>query len=670
MTMHNIDKSFEKHFPNLAKEFKLKGFKLKDFQKRVINNVLEGHNTLCIMPTGGGKSLIYWMSGSCLGGITIVISPLIALIDEQTEKLSEQGYEVLTIHGGMDAGKQAKILIDFANNVINPKFIFVSPEKIATDGLFEHCIKKRKDEITLIAIDEVHCVSQWGASFRPFYKRIPAFLDCIYEDTENRPKILALTATLNPKEVVDICTEFNISKENIIRDNLLMRSEISLKVLKFIDENEKEDKLWEIIKIHKGEKILVYVYRIASERGVERLAEKAIEKGYKAVFFHGEMSANERKDIIDKYKCNEIDVIFATNAFGMGIDIPDIRVVIHYMIPESVEQYYQEVGRAARDGNVANAYLLYSNKNIDVKRKYFIDGSYPSIEKLISTYKKITGGEIGLRTLAYFEDEDIQQCLPYYLDCGILKIVCKGFSNLKSLYDIKVRELIDIIDSTKTKNLITTAKKINASIKAIVDKVYECLISGDVSTSKPLDRRLIIHVLEAEISDEKMKEIMKNIQEKSEYKHGLLDYLVFLIDEDPSSNELHQEIAKYLGVDKHMLNKLYLTAKGDRVRSKSEVIIANLLFQHNLHYEYEKKLYYDGGKWIEPDFTITLDDGRELYWEHLGMLGIESYDKRWLEKQDIYDKYFKDALIKTYEGTSITKSALDIINRLKNNTCL
>jgi ATP-dependent DNA helicase RecQ len=180
MTMHNIDKSFEKHFPNLAKEFKLKGFKLKDFQKRVINNVLEGHNTLCIMPTGGGKSLIYWMSGSCLGGITIVISPLIALIDEQTEKLSEQGYEVLTIHGGMDAGKQAKILIDFANNVINPKFIFVSPEKIATDGLFEHCIKERKDEITLIAIDEVHCVSQWGASFRPFYKRIPTCIDDIY----------------------------------------------------------------------------------------------------------------------------------------------------------------------------------------------------------------------------------------------------------------------------------------------------------------------------------------------------------------------------------------------------------------------------------------------------------------------------------------------------------
>jgi ATP-dependent DNA helicase RecQ len=96
--MHNIDKSFEKHFPNLAKEFKLKGFKLKDFQKRVINNVLEGHNTLCIMPTGGGKSLIYWMSGSCLGGITIVISPLIALIDEQTEKLSEQGYEVIIIN--------------------------------------------------------------------------------------------------------------------------------------------------------------------------------------------------------------------------------------------------------------------------------------------------------------------------------------------------------------------------------------------------------------------------------------------------------------------------------------------------------------------------------------------------------------------------------------------
>jgi ATP-dependent DNA helicase RecQ len=132
--MLNIDEAFSRNFPNLASKFSL-----KDFQKSVISNVVEKDNTLCIMPTGGGKSLIYWMSGILSGGITIVISPLIALIDEQSEKIAEQGFEVLTIHGGMDSAKQAKVLKDFANKVINPKFIFVSPEKIATDGLFNFC---------------------------------------------------------------------------------------------------------------------------------------------------------------------------------------------------------------------------------------------------------------------------------------------------------------------------------------------------------------------------------------------------------------------------------------------------------------------------------------------------------------------------------------------------
>lgn len=658
--MLNLDESFSSNFPKLASKFSL-----KDFQKRVISNVVEKDNTLCIMPTGGGKSLIYWMAGILSGGITIVISPLIALIDEQSEKIAEQGFEVLTIHGGMDSAKQAKVLKDFANKVINPKFIFVSPEKIATDGLFEYCIRERKNEITMLVIDEVHCVSQWGANFRPFYKRIPDFLDCIYnEDGDKQPRILALTATLNPKEVVDICREFKIDKSNIIRDNLLMRSEISLKVLQFYNENEKEDKLWDIIKIHKNKKILIYVYRIGSERGVEKLADKANEKGYKSGYFHGEMTAKERKEIIDRYKNNEINVIFATNAFGMGIDIPDIRVVIHFMIPESVEQYYQEVGRAARDGNVANAYLLYTNKNIDVKRKYFIDGSFPSAEKLANTYKKIAEQGEGLYTLPYFEDEEIQQCLPYYLDSGVLRIECKGFSDLKSLKNVEDKALTDIINSTKTKNLITTVKKSKVNVKTIVNKVYESVVKGLAITTKPLDRRLIVEVIEREISEVKMQAIQSAIDEKREYKHGLLDYLIFLISDNTSSNELHQEIGRYLGVEKHMLNRIYSTVKGDRVRSKSEVIIANLLAQNGISYEYEKKLEYDKGKWIEPDFTITLPDGRELYWEHLGMLGVESYDKRWLEKQDIYDNYFSGKLIVTYEGATITDSARDIINKI------
>lgn len=662
--MHNfnIDEEFKEYFPELAR-----GNKLKDFQKKVIENVVLRDNTLCIMPTGGGKSWIYWLSGLLIGGTTIVISPLTALIDEQSEKIKAQGYEVLTLHGGIDSIKQTKMLSDFANRVSNPRFIFVSPEKIATDGFFEYCIKERKEDITMIAIDEVHCVSQWGASFRPFYKRIPNFLDGIYNGSNMRPRILALTATLNPKEVNDICIEFNIAKANIIRDNLLMRKEITLKVLKFNNESEKEEKLWDIIKIHRNEKILVYVYRIGSKHGVEELSEAAIEKGYRSVYFHGEMSSKERREIIENYKNNNINLIFATNAFGMGIDIPDIRVVIHYMIPESVEQYYQEIGRAARDKGAANAYLLYSNKNIDVKRRYFIDGSFPKEEKLIDAYKKISGETVGLNTLAYFEDEDIQQCLPYYLNCGILDIICKGFSNLKSLYDIKDTTLFNIVNSTKTKGLISTVNRSNTTAQEIVELVYESILKNRVKTEKPLDKRLIINANEAQIVEDKMKNILEEIEEKRQYKHGLLNYLVFLVDGNLSSLELHQEIARYLGVDRHMLNKIYSTVKGDLVRSKSEVIIANLLYQNQIQFEYEKKLYYDIDKWVEPDFTILLNDGRELYWEHLGMLGLESYDKRWSEKQDIYDKHFNGKLLITYEGATISDSAIKLIETIKSN---
>jgi len=144
-----------------------------------------------------------------------------------------------------------------------------------------------------------------------------------------------------------------------------------------------------------------------------------------------------------------------------------------------------------------------------------------------------------------------------------------------------------------------------------------------------------------------------------------LDYFVYLLDEGIDSNRLHQEIGKYLGVPKHMLNRIYSTSKGDKVRSKSEVIIANLLYQYNLEYEYEKKLYYAQGKWIEPDFTVRLKDGSEIYWEHLGMIGIETYDKRWKEKLDIYRNYFPEKLEVTYEGTTISESATKMLEKLK-----
>jgi ATP-dependent DNA helicase RecQ len=667
MDTHDIVSAFERYFPDLAKEFESDNKALKTYQIKAITSVLTQGNTLCIMPTGGGKSLIYWLSGLMLNGISIVVSPLVSLIDEQGEKLIAQGVEVLILHSGLSQEKQIEQLKQFANGKITPKFIFVSPEKLATDGFFEYCIKIRKNEIKLLTIDEVHCVSQWGASFRPFYRNIPDFIEKVFGI--NHPKILTMTATLNPKELNDITNEFCIKKTNIIKDSSLMRSEIELKIIKVDVEDEKDDengKLWDLLKIHASEKILIYVYRKYRRRSVEDLSLRANNKyELKSEFFHGEMSSNERREIITRFKNNEINIIFATNAFGMGIDIPDIRVVIHFMIPESVEQYYQEIGRAARDKGMANAYMFYSNKNIDVKRKHFIDASFPTREKLIEVYKKIPKSKDGLQTLPYFDDEDIQQCLHYYIGCGAIQIVTKGFSDLKSITNVKNIELQKIIDSTKTKIIIRSAKESGVSVQKIIDMVYNGIINDDLEIIKPLDRRLIINVREEELSESQLDEIMAVIEQKRKYKHDLLNYLVFQLDNNYSSIQLHQEIGRYLGVDKDTLNKIYSTSKGDKVRSKSEVIIANLLFQHGIKYEYELPLEFGNGETIKPDFTIFLSDTKKIYWEHLGMLGTETYDETWLYKMKIYADHFPGQLVKTYEGVTISDSATDLIKQLK-----
>lgn len=653
--MRDLDADFKKYFPQCQ-------FTLKDFQKRAISNVLDNGNTLCIMPTGGGKSVIYWMAAVEEQGIAIVISPLTALIAEQAKKLEEQGCDVLAIHGEISAEKQARLLTELAKGERTPQFIFLSPEKIATDGFLEYCLAQRRQEIKLVVIDECHCVSQWGTSFRPFYMRIPDFMDRLF-GADAWTKVLALTATLNPKELTDICESFHIDKSNIIREELLMRSEIQLHVQQFADEDEKTNKFWDIVRTHAGEKTLVYVYRKYKKRGVEDLCQTAIDKGYRAEYFHGDMSSSDRMAIVERFKSGETTLIFATNAFGMGIDIPDIRVVIHFMIPESVEQYYQEVGRAARDGLSANAYLLYTAKNIDVKRRYFIDNSFPTKELIEATFEKRTHGKTGLSTLAYFDDEEVQQCLPYYLRSGVIEITCKGFSGLSTLYNIQDESLQQYFNSTKKKGFITTLKK-NPGLDAarLSQMVYEALVDGKAITSKALERWLIVNVKASSIQNDAMEAILADIAEKKAYKHGLLDYFVNLLENFGDSLHLHQDIAYYLGTDKHQLKRIHQTADGTYVRSKSEVIISNLLHQYDIKYKYEEKLHYgQDGKWIEPDFTLYLADGRVLYWEHIGMLGQAQYDSNWLKKLDIYEVYFPGQLIKTYESGALSKDVEKLI---------
>lgn len=303
-----------------------------------------------------------------------------------------------------------------------------------------------------------------------------------------------------------------------------------------------------------------------------------------------------------------------------------------------------------------------------MKRRYFIDGSFPTEQKLEDTYKKLTSGTAGLKTLQYFEDEEIQQCLPYYLNSGLIEIPCKGFAGLSTLTDIKNSQLQQYFDSTKRKGFITTLKKNeDLSPANLAQQVYQALVDGEAKTTKPLERWLVLDVKQPEIDEAAMQRILADIAEKKAYKHDLLSYFVKLLEDFDGSQYLHQAIAYYLGTSKHHLNRIYRTADGDFVRSKSEVIISNLLNQNHIEYQYEEKLPYGPDKWIEPDFTIHLKDGRKLYWEHVGMLGQARYDEDWLHKLDIYNTFFPGQLLRTYETGALSSDAERVIDDILTN---
>lgn len=651
---------FKKEFPLLASSFSL-----KSFQEKVINQVITNGSTLAVMPTGGGKSLIYWVTAKAFKGTCLVISPLIALIDEQAEKLSKEGLNVLAIHGGMGASEQIKQLKKFAKGESNPDFIFASPERMATDGFFEYCISQQKDKIKLVVIDEVHCISQWGFDFRPFYKHIPVFLNSVFSN--HWPKILGLTATINPRELIDITNDFKIDKKSILKDDVLLRFDIDLKVEKLSNEEEKRERLWEIIEDHKDEKILVYLYRKYHKGGVEDLCDVANQKGLTALSFHGDMTSSERKQIIKEYRDGSTNLVFATNAFGMGIDIPNIRVVIHFMLPESIEQYYQEIGRAGRDQNGATSYMLYSNKNVQVRKTHFIDKSFPKGDEIKELFKKASNNEIGKKTLQYFAEEELQSSLPYFLNCNAITIEGKGFTGLKVFKTNTNTRLKSIVDSSKTGMVIPLLLKPENSMfscKDFFNITYKALVEDEATLTKNLDKCLIINATENELTTEQLENISSETIRKREYKHNLLDYLVYLLDNFDSSNSMHQEIGRYLGVNKHLLNKIHKTESGIWVRSKSEVIIANILYRSRIDFQYEEKLYYNANQWKEPDFTIK-HNGKTWYWEHLGLLGDEQYNENWQEKKQIFkDLGVFDNVITTKESAVLSNQANELIKKI------
>ncbi|MES5866295.1 DNA helicase RecQ [Bacillus cereus group sp. RP32] len=327
-------------------------------QDETIKNVLDGKDTVCIMPTGGGKSICYQIPALVFEGTTLVISPLISLMKDQVDTLVQNGISATYINSSISI-TEANQRIQLAKQG-HYKLLYVAPERLDSMEFVDQLIDMK---IPMIAIDEAHCISQWGHDFRPSYLHIHRILDYLPE----KPLVLALTATATPQVREDICNTLGINQENTIMTTF-ERENLSFSVIKGQDRNAY---LTDYIRQNQKESGIIYA---ATRKVVDQLYEDLMKAGVSVSKYHAGMSDTDRNEQQELFLRDEVSVMVATSAFGMGIDKSNIRYVIHYQLPKNMESYYQEAGRAGRDGLDSACILLYSSQDVQVQR-FLIDQS-------------------------------------------------------------------------------------------------------------------------------------------------------------------------------------------------------------------------------------------------------------------------------------------------------
>lgn len=353
-TSPSLTQALQKHF----------GFdQFKDNQEEIIQNVLDGNDTFVIMPTGGGKSMCYQLPALMLEGTAIIISPLIALMKNQVDAIRgySQGDEIAHFLNSSLTRTQIKQVKESITNK-HTKLLYVAPETLTKDENLEFL---RGVKISLIAVDEAHCISEWGHDFRPEYRRIREMIDSLGHSVP----VMALTATATPKVQSDIVKTLDMKNHKVFKSSF-NRTNLYYEIRPKVNKAQTIKEIIQIFRTQPGGSGIVYVQ---SRKSTEELAQVLEVNGIKAAPYHAGLDTKLRGKIQDDFLMQEIDVICATIAFGMGIDKPDVRFVIHYDIPKSIENYYQETGRAGRDGLEGRCVAFYSAKDIVTLEKFLRD---------------------------------------------------------------------------------------------------------------------------------------------------------------------------------------------------------------------------------------------------------------------------------------------------------
>ena len=428
----------------------------REKQEEIINSILDGKDTLGLLPTGGGKSITFQVPGMILDGITIVITPLISLMKDQVDNLLKRDIKALYLHSGM-----RKRQIDNAIDKClygNYKFLYISPERLASDSFINYL---RMMEVSLIVVDEAHCISQWGYDFRPSYLNIAKTRDLF-------PKVpvLALTASATEEVIKDITSTLkfrngNIFKKSFHRDNIYY-------LVRYTE--DKMEKLKNILRKTNGSAI-VYV---RSRRKSKMISDELQSAGFSADYYHAGLITEEKQDKQEKWQSNQIQTIVATNAFGMGIDKPDVRTVVHIDVPNSIEEYYQEAGRAGRDLKKSFAVMLAAPiDKATLKRR--ITETFPPKETITKVYERVCNFlEIGI-------GEGFEQLYEFNLDlfCSTFKYKRQIVENsLKILTQSKYFEYIEEVE-TQSRIMILVNKSDLYNISGsnpTFDRILELLL--------------------------------------------------------------------------------------------------------------------------------------------------------------------------------------------------
>lgn len=460
----------------------------RDGQEQIVDALLDGRDALCIMPTGAGKSMCYQIPALLFDGVTIVVSPLISLMKDQVGSLVQSGVPAAYINSSLSYPQFLRVL----SNVEHGKYkiIYVAPERLLTDGFLDTC---KKIKISMVAVDEAHCVSQWGQDFRPSYLKIVSFIKSL----ENRPIVGAFTATATNdvkediKKILRLENPFEITT-GFDRPNLFFG---------VIKSSSKDEKLIDLIRERGDRSGIVYC---ATRKNVESVCELLCDNGFSATRYHAGLDEYERRKNQEDFVFDRKNIMVATNAFGMGIDKSNVTYVIHYNMPKNIESYYQEAGRAGRDGGEADCILLYSPKDVRLNR-FMIENSEGNDELTIEENEQIRERDFErLKHMTFYSTTN--DCLRGFIlryFGGDKKAYCGKCSNCLS-----VHKLVDVtIDAQKIMSCI-------ARTGQRYDKTVICDVLNGSKSEK---------ILKAELNNQSTYGIMKEVTARHIF--GTIDFL-------------------------------------------------------------------------------------------------------------------------------------------------